>query len=84
MKTNDRRNKYSKSVVLPVDVMQRTVSGKDSQRTQRFEYFFRIQDKKTNFPTIKQISKKPSLNCIKSQNQHLGKRFSKIETKLKI
>jgi hypothetical protein len=58
MKTNDQRNEYFKSVVLPVDIMRRTVSGKDSHRTQTFEYFVRIQDKKINFPTLKQICKK--------------------------
>ncbi len=83
MKTNDRRNKYSKSVVLPVDVMQRTVSGKDSQRTQKFEYFVRIQDKETNFPTLKQINKKAFIEFQQITESRLRPIFSKIETKLK-
>ncbi len=42
METHDQQNEYLKSVVIPVPVLERSIS--DSQRNQTLEYYVRVKD----------------------------------------
>jgi hypothetical protein len=61
MKTSDQQNEYLKSVVIPVNVLERTSS--DSRRTQTFEYFIKVKDEiNPNICVAKKVCKKAFLS----------------------
>ncbi len=58
METHDQQNEYLKSVVIPVPVLERSIS--DSQRNQTLEYYVRVKDE-NNPNTDKPPYLEPSL-----------------------
>jgi hypothetical protein len=46
MQSKDQQNEYLKSIVRPVDVVERKVIN--SRKTQSFEYYIKINDKTNN------------------------------------
>jgi hypothetical protein len=74
METHDQQNEYLKSVVIPVPVLERTVT--DSQRNQTLQYYMRIKDE--NNPNIiisKKVCKKAFLTLHNIKRSRLEKKI---------
>jgi hypothetical protein len=74
METHDQQNEYLKSVVIPVPVLERTVT--DSQRNQTLEYYLRIKDENNpNITISKKVCKKAFLALHNIKRSRLEKKI---------